>query len=173
MKRYAFLLLRSGALVLTLALWGCNRSEAPGNTPPPAEQTRPPVAATPQPPQSRSASETLRDQVQAYLTQRGDGALLPRNVRLLDVRIERGVVTLDFSKEFQQLANMGDTTEAMVQRDLRRLVSRFPGAERMRVTVEGGPFDSQMTDWSTPFPVRDTAQAEDLTQKPDSLEAAP
>ncbi|MCS6775598.1 MAG: GerMN domain-containing protein [Chloroherpetonaceae bacterium] len=173
MKRCSSLLLRSGALVLALALCGCNRSEAPRDATPPAEPARPPAAATSQPLQDRPSPATLRDQVQAYLARHGDDTRLPRNVRLLEVRIEQGVVTLNFSKEFQQLANMGDTTEAEVQRDLRRLVGRFSRAERMRVTVEGGPFDSQMTDWSTPFPVRDTAQAEDLTQKPDSLEATP
>ena len=28
----------------------------------------------------------------------------------------------------------------------------------MTVTVQGKPFDSQTTDWTTPFPVRPTAE---------------
>jgi hypothetical protein len=53
------------------------------------------------------------------------------------------------------LANMGDTTESHAQKQLRAALAQFPGIEKMHVTVQGKPFDSQTTDWTEPFPVRD------------------
>ena len=38
---------------------------------------------------------------------------------------------------------------------VKRTLAQFPTVKKMRVTVEGKPFDSQATDWSTPFPVRE------------------
>jgi hypothetical protein len=157
----------AGTFTLLLAISGCRNNPTQPPAPPVTVPTSPPTSSTPQTTQSNTP---LKDSIEAYLAQHSDGNILPKNVRLLGVKIDSGVATLDFSKEFQQLANMGDSTEAEVQRELRKLVAKFPNVEKMRVTVEGGHFDSQMTDWYEPFPVRDDASAEDVTQKPGESE---
>lgn len=158
------------ALALALAIFGCNRSDSPPqNTPPPANATTPTTTQNSAPPGSQTP---IKDSVEAFLAKNTDGKLLPKNVRLLSANLEEGVVTLDFSDEFQALANMGDSTEAEAQRELRKILAQFSTVEKMRVTVDGERFDSQMTDWYEPFPVRDE-DTEDVSQKPEANEGSP
>lgn len=149
--------------MLALLISGCNRG---AQTPP---NPTPPANAAPTPPSQNgddSSSKTpIKDAVEAFLATHTDGKLLPKGVRLLNVNLKEAVVTLDFSSEFQALANMGDSTEAEAQKELRKILAKFPNVEKMRVTVEGEHFDSQMTDWFEPFPVRDE-ETDDVTQKP-------
>lgn len=72
-----------------------------------------------------------------------------------------GVVYLDFNSAFNRLANMGDTTESQAQKALRHALQGIPGVKMMAVTVEGKPFQSQMTDWTTPFPIADLPSQDD------------
>jgi len=81
-------------------------------------------------------------------------SLFPKGVTLESVTVHASVAALDFSPEFNQLANMGDTTESHAQKQLRAALAEFPAIQKMTVTVHGKPFDSQTTDWTTPFPVR-------------------
>ncbi len=80
--------------------------------------------------------------------------LFPKGVKLETVTVQGGVAALDFSTEFNKLGSMGDTTESRTHKRLRAALARFPEIEKMTVTVHGKPYDSQMTDWTTPFPVR-------------------
>ncbi len=79
--------------------------------------------------------------------------VLPKGVKLRSVTLKGGIVTLNFNAKFNALANMGDTTEAEAQKALRTAVGAVAGVTKMNVMVEGKPFNSQMTDWSTPFDV--------------------
>lgn len=161
-RKYLSLLLGS-LLALSLLLTGCNRT-----TPNEANSAPAPHNPAPPAPTSNASKTPLKDAVEAFLAQHADGKLLPKDTRLLSAALEDGVATLDFSEEFQKLANMGDSTEAEAQRELRKVVAKFPNIEKMRITVEGGRFDSQVTDWDTPFPVRD--DEDDVTQKPGESE---
>ena len=58
---------------------------------------------------------------------------------------------------------MGDSVESEAQKVLREAVATIPTVEKMRVTVEGKPYESQMTDWNTPFSVRDTSEDSSAT----------
>jgi spore germination protein GerM len=85
----------------------------------------------------------------------------PKGVMLKSVTVKAGVAALDFSPEFNRLTSMGESTESGVQKQLRAALAQFPAIETMTVTVDGKPFDSQATDWTTPFPVRKTADEKD------------
>ena len=82
--------------------------------------------------------------------------VFPSGVQVKSVTLENGVASIDFSHEFSELANSGETVESDAQHALRKAIAKFTTIEKMRVTVDGKPFESQATDWNTPFPVRDT-----------------
>jgi len=147
------------ALALSAALWlaaGCTPPPPPANPAPPANPGA--QSGLPGAPGARATSEMadttpVRDAVTAAIKQRP--AAFPKGTTVESVTVQGGVATLDFSPEFSQLANMGDSTESAAQRQLRAALAKFPAIEKMHVTVKGKPFDSQVTDWTTPFPVRD------------------
>src|SRR5204863_9896800 len=100
------------ALVLTLG-YGCrsgNGAAPSGATPPQA--VNPEAKADPSEP---TASKTpVKDAITELLAkaENEQDSPFPKGVKLLGVNLEDGVVTLDFSSEFNKLANMGDTTES-------------------------------------------------------------
>lgn len=105
---------------------------------------------------STSASHgTIRDAI-AHLVEENNGGLFPKGTRLQRVTLKEGVATLDFSNQFQAIQDSGESSEAEVQRALRKTLAGFPSVQQMRVTVEGHGFESQATDWGKPFDVRDT-----------------
>jgi hypothetical protein len=106
-------------------------------------------------------TEKVADAVRAAIKRHAES--FPKGVSVARVTVTDGVATLDFSPEFNKLANMGDSTESHAQKHLRAAVAKFPGIEKMRVTVQGKPFDSQATDWTTPFPVRQSGEELDAT----------
>jgi hypothetical protein len=156
---------------LTLALsavlgYGCHsQNNANSLTPPSAPPVQTTTAPPAVPPQSQTAqapsqdaSATITADVNKLLAQTktpsGLNSPFPPGTQLKSVSIEGDVATLDFSKEFNGLIDSGETTESMAQRELRKAASHVFGVEKMRVTVEGKPFESEATDWNTPFPVR-------------------
>jgi hypothetical protein len=162
-KRIALLL---PGLLLTVFSVGC-RPNAPGQGAKPAETLPTPVpqteAQTTTKPTAPPVSDTpIKDAVEKLLADQeaADHPFIPRGTRLLSADLKDGVVSLDFSKEFAALANHGDTVESKAQKALRHAVASIPGVEKLRVTVDGQPFDSQATDWNTPFPVRDDADTD-------------
>jgi len=97
--------------------------------------------------------------VNALLAQPGSSPF-PKGTQLKSAVVTDGVAVLDFSKEFNALGNSGDSVESQAQKALKAALAPFPEVQKMRVTVEGKPYDSQVTDWSTPFSVRnDTTKA--------------
>jgi hypothetical protein len=80
--------------------------------------------------------------------------LFPKGTALQRIRVRGGVAALDFNSEFGKLGNLGDTVESHTQRKLRAALAQFPAVEKMTITVDGKPYDSQTADWTTPIPVR-------------------
>lgn len=144
--------------VVAVAFSGCHNAPtaAPAQavTPTPAPQP-PPTQTTVDPPKIPTTPPAANDALNALLMQ--DGSPFPKGTQIRSVEIKDGVAKVDFSKEFSALANMGDSTEAAAQKTLRTALAQFPEVQSMLITVEGKPFDSQVTDWSKPIPVRDAA----------------
>ena len=151
-------------LVCVSLISGCHNND---NSAPPAP---PAVTSQPTPPVETHATKTsdtetapdnpdgdektIRASVEKTLTEpgaKGGNSPFPPGTRVLSVTLEDAVVTLDLSSEFNQIKSMGDTTEGLAQRALRKTLSKFANLDKMRVTVDGKPFDSEMTDWNTPF----------------------
>jgi hypothetical protein len=137
-----------GAILLAA---GCNPPRQPAN---PAPQPAPPIS--PSPPAAAVDASSMRDAVTAAI--KDHSALFPKGTKLQSVVVDNRVATLDFSAEFNALANMGDSTESAAQKQLRAALAKFPDIDKMSVSVNGKPFDSQTTDWTTPFPVRLTEE---------------
>ena len=159
------------ALLLFAAfIAGCNRNSGsePAKPTTPSEQSASPQTngqAVP-PASGLTVSDTpIKDAVEKLLTQQADtdAPFIPKGTRLLGADFKDGVASLDFSKEFGALANHGDTVESKAQHALRHALARVHGVEKMRVTVEGQPFDSQSTDWNTPFAVHEAESDADAT----------
>lgn len=144
-------------LLLGAALYGCHNEPAavPVLAAPAPPAPTPPTATIPPAPGGQTP---IKDALTALITTQGFPPF-PKGTQLVSLNLKDGVATLDFSKEFNALANSGDSTESAAQKSLRAALAKFPEVQKMRVTVEGKPFDSQNTDWTTPFPVRDGAPA--------------
>jgi hypothetical protein len=152
-------------LLLTVFNVGCRpNSPATGIKPPTPSAPSPQAGAqVTSPPTTPVVSDTpIKDAVEKLLAEQNasEHPFLPRGTRLLSAAFKDGVASLDFSKEFATLANHGDTVESKAQKALRHALADIHGVEKMRVTVEGQPFDSQATDWNTPFPVHDDADTD-------------
>jgi hypothetical protein len=136
--------------------FGCRQSQhtnPPINLPAPV-RPNPQAAAE----STNSSSKTpVKNSLVALLEQDAQGDhVFPSGVQVKSVTLAEGVATVDFSHEFTQLANSGETVESDAQHSLRKALAKFTTIEKMRVTVDGKTFESQATDWNTPFPVRDT-----------------
>lgn len=146
------------ALALGAALW-----LAAGCAPPPPPAT-PPVSAGPKTAltgptadsggkgQDMADTSAVVDAVAN--TVKKHTSLFPKGVKVESITVRGGVAAVDFNAEFNKLANLGDTTEAHAQKQLRAALAEFPAIQKMTVTVQGKPYDSQTSDWTTPFPVR-------------------
>ena len=86
----------------------------------------------------------------------GDERAIPNGTKLLSLKIDGGVATLDFSSEFNGVRNYGNTRESLAQNSLRKTLAQFPEVQKMLVRVEGKPFESEHTDWTEPISVRDS-----------------
>ena len=143
------------ALLAGLLSCGCGRKPpetADGASALP-QTTSPPT----NPGSAQAASNTpVKDAVESLLQQDSlkEYPTFPKGTRLLSADLQEGVVTLDLSQEFNLLTKMGESSESKAQKELREALWNIPGVEKMRVTVEGRPFESEATDWNTPFPVR-------------------
>lgn len=80
---------------------------------------------------------------------------IPEGTRLLSLRVDGGIATLDVSEEFNHVKQHGTTGESLAQNALRQTLAQFPQIDRMLVTVNGKSFESEHTDWSEPIPVRE------------------
>lgn len=140
---------------------GCHPSNQTVTAPPGVPQTSAPGATTTQTPHSKTP---IKDALVSLLEDDAAGDhVFPAGVKLNSVKLHNGVATLDFSKEFDALANSGESVESAAQKALQATLARYPNVEKMRVTVDGRRFESQATDWNTPFSVRDGAEEKDQT----------
>ncbi len=147
---------------------GCQRpSVAPGAAqaetppaPPVAAQTgKTPVEANGE---KKAVSQTpVRDAVDALMAREAsDKGLFPVGTRLVSADVREGVATLNFSAEFSGLADRGETVESEAQKALQRALAPIAGVTKMRALVLNKPFESQATDWATPFSVHTAGQGE-------------
>ena len=148
-------------LFVAAALCGCHTPPAAGPGPVAPVAPASPPAAAPTPPASplpptAATPAPVKDALTELLASAGSNPF-PKGTKVVSVDLKDGVATVNFSKEFNLLANSGDSVESEAQKALRAALARFPDVQKMRVTVEGKPFESGNTDWTTPFPVRDGA----------------
>src|SRR5258706_12811253 len=80
-----------------------------------------------------------------------DERAIPEGTRLLSLKIDGGVATMNFSSEFNGVRNFGNTRESLAQNSLRKTLAQFPEVQKMLVRVEGKPFESEHTDWTEPI----------------------
>ena len=147
------------ALIAALALFlpGCGKSSEAAPPAPTAVTRSAPAASVPAdnaPDRPDAGADSgIKSEIETALEENKSG-VFPKGVRLNSAEIKANVLTLDFNAAFNQVANLGDSGESDVQKELMRLAAQHSAVEKMRVTVNGKPFDSQATDWNTPFPVR-------------------
>lgn len=73
---------------------------------------------------------------------------LPDSVQLLGVSVENGVVTINFSKDFTKIAEQSDGgVQAM--RALMMTCTRYPGIKKVKILVDGEPYDMPVEDTPT------------------------
>lgn len=62
--------------------------------------------------------------------------VLPQNVRVLGVKVEKGLATVDFSREITHL-NVGSRGEVLVLAAIANTLTKLPEIERVQILVEG------------------------------------
>ncbi len=73
---------------------------------------------------------------------------LPDDARLLGVEVKNGVVTINFSSEFTQIAEQSDGgVQAM--RALMMTCTRYPGVKKVKILVDGEPYKMPTQDVPT------------------------
>ncbi len=152
----------SVSVLLVCLATACTPLQSPNGPVSPSGAVAGPAVTTPDasaPVQEMSDTSKVEDAIQQAIQQHP--AAFPKGAHPITVAVRGGVATVDFSPEFNQLANMGDSTESAAQKHLRAAMATFPSIQQMRVTVDGKAFDSQVTDWDTPFPVRPATDERD------------
>lgn len=149
-----------GMAVLTAAAlcYGCPGKSDSGDTPTPPSAAQ--TGQTPSGPKNPDRVAQTLSEVEAATKaitdlQAAPDSPLPKGTRLLQMEVRDGVAYLNFNKEFNALANSGESVESQAQKALRKALAPYASIQKMSVKVEGKPFESQATDWATPFPVRD------------------
>ena len=73
---------------------------------------------------------------------------LPEDTQLLGVSVKDGVVTINFSKGFTRIAEQSDGgMQAM--RALMLTCTRYPGVKRVKILVDGEPYEMPTQDTPT------------------------
>jgi spore germination protein GerM len=152
-------------VLLTCGIVGCGHKTSPHTCTDCDTSDLPPADA---PKQAETPDKTpIKDALVTMLSKDVDGdRVFPAGVHINSVTLQDGVATVDFSHEFSQLANSGESVESAAQHALRSTLAQFTSVEKLRVTVEGKRFDSQATDWQTPFPVRETKREKSDSGQP-------
>lgn len=73
---------------------------------------------------------------------------LPKDCGIKSVTMKNGVVTVDFTREFRQIAQETDGGK-QAMRAILFTCSQFPGVKKVQITVDGKAFDSQPDSAST------------------------
>jgi hypothetical protein len=145
-------------VVVCVIATGCAPKPAPPTVaapPPVVQKPAPPTSPLPAAPvDSHTAEEAAKSAIEKGIHSEKYKVDFPQDTHVNSVTVDHGVAKIDFSAAFNKLADMGDTTESNAQKALRHMLADVPGIDKMAVSVEGKPFDSQTTDWSTPFEVK-------------------
>ena len=89
---------------------------------------------------------------------------LPEGTQLLGVSVESGVVTINFSSEFTKIAEQSDGgVQAM--RALMLTCTRYPGVKRVKILVDGKPYQPPTGD----VPTFANVASEVVTQYPEVM----
>lgn len=67
--------------------------------------------------------------------------VLPQNVRVLGVKVEKGLATVDFSQEITRLS-VGSRGEVLVLAAIANTLTKLPEIERVQILVEGRKVES-------------------------------
>ncbi len=110
------------------------------------------------PPGSSQIAQTLEALFETAQDNQGASAF-PKGVKLHSVKIENGIATIDLSADFQGVNQQGDTGESLAYNALRRALAQFPEVEKMRVLVDGKPFEGEHSGAWMDIPVRDPSTA--------------
>ena len=166
MKKHLFLL-PCLALVGGL-LCGCQNTEqtasAEAKTPPPietgaktAEQSTPPAQS---PSTDATAPSPIKDALTTLFAREAQAkdSPFPKGTHLLDVDLKDKLATVNVSKEFNGLADKGESYEGLAQKKLCASLAPFATVDTMRLTVEGKDYESQASDWRS-VPVRAKSEA--------------
>jgi len=80
---------------------------------------------------------------------------LPAGTRLLDIRLNNGLATVNFSREFQKDFHGGDMQEAQAVNSILMTLGQFSTINQVQILVEGAPIDSLGGHFeiSSPIPV--------------------
>lgn len=71
-----------------------------------------------------------------------EGNLFPKNTKLLSVKVEKGIVYLDFSKELTKNFSGGSTGELMLVGSLVDTLTEFNEIKGLQILVEGKKIDT-------------------------------
>jgi germination protein M len=67
--------------------------------------------------------------------------VLPQNVRVLRIKVEKGLATVDFGQEITRLS-VGSRGEVLVLAAIANTLTKLPEIERVQILVEGRKVDS-------------------------------
>ena len=84
--------------------------------------------------------------------------------KLNSINVEDGEVSLNFSKEFMQVSEIGDTGESMAQNALLNALSKYPGIVKMSVLVDGQVYQGEHNGNWTDIPVRGVSNSSEDAQ---------
>jgi germination protein M len=88
-------------------------------------------------------------------SEEGEGkSAFPKGTKLLSLKVESGVATVDLSKDFKVLSSGGDTARSLAQNSIRKALAQFPSVKKMSVLVEGKLFSDESGEWEN-ISVRD------------------
>lgn len=100
--------------------------------------------------------DVVAEALRKLLSDGGTLSPFPAGTRLLDLQVQNGIAYVNFSSEFNQIRENGDTTESLAQNTLRKTLAQFEQIKAMRIMVDGKPFEGEHSDWSQPIPVRNS-----------------
>ncbi len=69
-------------------------------------------------------------------------AIIPKNTKLLSVKVNNGVATVDFSKEFKSNFAGGSTNEIMLIGSIVDTLTQFDDVKSVQFTIEGKKLDA-------------------------------
>jgi hypothetical protein len=169
-------------LILACAICGagCQKTDSE-TTAPAAAANAPAVTAEQTPAPSQSPPETvtptpIKDALTTLFAKEAEDAKspFPKGTHLLSIDLKDKTASVDVSKEFNELANKGESMEGLAQKKLCATLAEFPTVDTLRLTVEGKDFESQAADWRS-IPVRvakDASEAGGSRQKSNGMQQA-